>query len=290
MTDHSISFPEMPSYHGFWQSVYFEPIIGSGERITVGVLAVSNYGDAKVVRAMRSELFECLYGINAPKIINMIDLVISSIEIELTKFKTLEQWVSPIEGINLGQATLACDVDLNAILKQGLRFTASLSALSIDAEREDADEVQPKRYTSQFSSNIKDQLELINPRLTNCFNQKIKIAGSDALTAYGFINDRYVTNFGLLVPSRLSASMNIIKAKIYDIEALKKSNYCLKPERFEIIIGTPSFDDPTLSDATILRLKNSLELVEEIADKDEINIFRAINPITAAQHVARYAA
>jgi hypothetical protein len=290
MSDHIFTFPEMPAYKGYWQSVYFEPIIGSGERITVGVLAVGDFGDAKVVRAMRSELFECLYGINAPKIINMIDLVISSIENELTKYKTLEQWHSPIGGINLGKETLACDVDLNAILRQGLRFTASLSALSIDAEREDSYEVQPKRYTSQFSSNIKGQLKLIDPRLTNSFNLKIKISGSDALTTYGFMNDRYVTNFGLLVPSRLSASMNIIKAKIYDVEALKKSNYYLQPERFEIIIGTPSFDDPTLSDASILRLKNSLELVEEIADKDEINIFRATDPLSAAQHVAKYAA
>lgn len=286
----NLSFPSMPTYQGSWQAIYFEPIVGSGERITVGLLATSDLGDFKVVRAMRSEVFECLYGINAPKISSMVDLVVASVNSTLEAYGSMESWNSPIDGVILGESKRAFAHDINGILKQGLRFSASLGSLALEAERDDIDEVQPRRYTSNFSKKIQKQIEIIDRSLVNSFNQKIKISGSDALTTYGFMNDRYVSNFGVLVPTRLSASMNTIKAKIFDIEALKKSEYLMKPQRFEVIIGTPSFDDPTLTDQTIMNLRNSLEMVEEIADKDEIRIFRAVDSTMAAQHVSKYAA
>lgn len=286
----NFTFPAMPTYQGYWQAIYFEPIVGSGERITVGLLATSDSGEYRVIRSMRSELFECLYGINAPKVSSMVDLVISSVSRSLDSCGSIENWKSPIDGVILGSATRAFANDINGILKQGLRFSASLSTLALDAERDDTDEVQPRRYTAKFSKTIKEQLKVINPKLVDSFNQKIKLSDSDALTTYGFMNDKYVSNFGLLVPARLSASINTIKAKIYDIEALKKSNYLFRPLRFEVIIGTPSFDDPTLTDSAILNLKNSLELMEELADKDEINIYRATDSHSAASHVAKYAA
>lgn len=290
MSDFNFTFPEMPTYQAFWQAIYFEPIVGSGERITVAVSANSFVGEYKVVRATRPELFECLYGIHAPRIVSMVNLVVESVENELLRKKNLKEWSSPIDGIILGEPTLAYDNDIVGVIKQGLRFSASLSQLSIDAERDDNDQVQPRRYDAQFSRKVKALIEDSYPSLSVGFNKKIKISGSDALTEYGFMNDKYVTNFGLLVPSRLSSSLNTIKAKIFDIEALKKSNYLMRPKRFEIVIGTPSFEDPTLSDAAVCRLRNTLELVEEIADKDEIHIYRATGAPDAADHLVKHAA
>ncbi|PMI33537.1 hypothetical protein BCT30_05035 [Enterovibrio norvegicus] len=292
MSDLDFTFPEMPSYQGFWNAIYFEPIVGSGERITIAVSAASVNGEYRVVRATRPELFECLYGIQAPRINNMVDIVIKSLEGELAKNKSIDTWVPPFDGIIKGANTYAVDENMTGILKQGLRFCASLSQLSIDAERDDVEEVQPKRYSSKFSKKIKNIIQGTHPSLMANFHQKIKISesGSDALTEYGFLNDRYVTNFGLLLPSRLSSSLNIIKAKIYDIESLKKSSYLMKPERYEIVIGTPSFDDPTLTDAAVCKLKNTLDLVEEMAVKDDIHIFRALDAGAAAKHVLEYAA
>jgi hypothetical protein len=35
MNSFDLVFPEMPTYQGYWQPIYFEPVVGSGERITV---------------------------------------------------------------------------------------------------------------------------------------------------------------------------------------------------------------------------------------------------------------
>ncbi|EIN5961132.1 hypothetical protein ACYVL9_002966 [Vibrio fluvialis] len=285
MSSIDMIFPEMPEYKGAWQAIYFEPVVGSGERVTIAVAGFGVSGEFQIIQSIRSELLECLYGINAPRIRSMIDMVIQSSRAYYSREKTLKAWKAPIDGVFLGQLTQALDYDLTGILKQAIRFSSSLSSLALDAERDDEEEDQPKRYSAKFSKSIQTELYAINSALDDSFNQKIKVSESDVLTPYGFMNDRYVSNFGLLVPTRMSGSLNAIKARIFDIEALKKSNYLMKPQRFEVIIGTPSFSDPTLSDKSIIRLKDTLEMVEEIALKENINVFRAESALEAAKHI-----
>ncbi|AVF75857.1 hypothetical protein AL539_20060 [Vibrio alginolyticus] len=290
MSSIDMIFPEMPQYEGSWQAIYFEPVVGSGERVTIAVAAFGVSGECQIIQSIRSELLECLYGINAPRIRSMIDMVLQSSRTYYRSEKTLQGWIAPFDGVFLGQLTRALDDDLTGILKQAIRFSSSLSSLALDADRDEDEDVQPKRYSAKFSKNIQTELYNINSSLDDAFNQKVKVSESDVLTAFGFMNDRYVSNFGLLVPTRMSGSLNAIKARIFDIEALKKSSYLMMPERFEVIIGTPSFSDPTLSDKSIVRLKDTLEMVEEIALKENINVFRAETALDAAKHINRMAA
>lgn len=283
-------FPEMPLYEGSWQPIYFEPVVGSGERVTIAVAAYGVTGEFQIIQSIRSELLECLYGINAPKIHSMIELILLSSRNYFKQYKTLDSWKPPFDGVFLGHVSRALDEDLPGILKQAIRFSSSLSSLALDAERDEEEELQPKRYSAKFSKNIQTELHSINSSLNDSFNQKVKVSGSDVLTTFGFMNDRYVSNFGLLVPTRMSGSLNSIKAKIFDIEALKKSSYLMVPERFEVIIGTPSFSDPTLSDKAVTRLKDTLEMVEEIALKEDICVFRAETAFAAAEHINKVAA
>ena len=290
MNSFDLEFPVMPTYKGYWYPIYFEPVVGSGERITVAVAAIGTLGEYQVIQAIRTELLECLYGIHAPRIHSMIDLIISSSQTCLKQNKDLSKWKAPFDGVILGAMVDALDTGLKGILKQGIRLSSSLSSLALDAERDDEEELQPKRYASQFSKNIQQELKLINPTMLSSFNQKVQISDSEIMTTYGFMNDNYASNFGLLIPTRMSISLNSIKAKLFDIEALKKSAYLMKPERFDMIIGTPSLDDPTLSDKAIDKLKNTLEMIEEIAFKEDINIFRADNAHSAAAHINQFAA
>lgn len=290
MNPFDLAFPDMPTYEGQWQPIYFEPVVGSGERITIAVAAIGSTGEFKVVQAIRTELLECLYGINANRIHSMINLIITSSNNYIKKNQTLSSWPAPFDGVILGPPTRALDTELNGIIKQAITFSSSLSSLALDAEREDDEQVQPKRYAAQFSKNIQNELNQINPKLLESFNQKIQVSDSDVMTTYGFMNDQYVSNFGLLIPTRMSNSLNSIKAKLFDIEVLKKSNYLMIPESFEVIIGAPSLSDPTLSDKAIHRVKNTLEMIEEIASKEDINVFRAENARSAAQHINELAA
>ena len=282
-------FPKMPSYRGVWAPVFLEPIVGSGERVTIAVIAISKNNEYKVIQAIRNELLDCLYGMNSVNIQDMIDFVIKSFHTTIKKNNTIDNWVSPFDGVILGKKVEAIDESLDGILRQAIRFSSSLSTLALDADRND-DEVQPRRYAEQFSKNIQSELKLIKPWLLSSFNQRIKLSDAEIMTSYGFINDRYASNFGLLIPTRMSVSLNSVKAKLFDLEKLRKSQYLMKPTTIEVIIGTPYLEDPTLTDKSVERLKSSLEMIEEFAYKEDIKVFRAESAKVAAEHISLIAA
>lgn len=282
-------FPTEPEFLGTWQTMYLEPIVGSGERISVAVVAIGDNKQYKIVQAIRSELLECLYGAQSQRMQSMIDWLIESASKELKLRNGLSEWVAPFDGVKLGEISNAADENIEGILKQAIRFTASLSSLALDAEREDED-FQPKRYSEQWASTISDEMNIINPRLAGFFKRRLKISESSILTAFGFMNDKYVSNFGLLIPTRLSTSLSNVKAKLFDLESLKKSQHLIKPECYEIVIGTPSLTDPTLTAKSLNRLRETIEMVTEVAASENIKLFRAENAREAAEHINKVAA
>ncbi len=282
-------FPESPSYKGCWHAIYLEPIVGSGERITVAVAAIGPQSEFNVIQAIRSELLDCLYGIQSQNMQNMINWLIESASKQIKTTGGLRGWQTPFEGVVCTDAVQASDNNIDGVLKQAIRFSASLSTLSLDAER-DNDDQQPKRYTSRWATSIADELRTINPYLTSYFRQKIQIGDSGIQTTFGFCNDQYVSNFALLIPSNLSSSLTTVKAKILDLETFKKSQILIKPKKYEIIIGTPPFTDPTLSDRALNSLKMNIELVKELAEQEGVSVFSTDNAHKAALQISEAAA
>ncbi|MEI7100276.1 hypothetical protein ACOIDY_32600, partial [Klebsiella pneumoniae] len=77
------SAPAMPATSGRWASVYLEPMIGSGERLTVAVATITSSGEILVKPAIRKEVIEAMYGFKAPAFINVVDLILSSLKLHL---------------------------------------------------------------------------------------------------------------------------------------------------------------------------------------------------------------
>lgn len=282
-------FPAEPKFSGTWQTLYLEPIVGSGERISVAAVAVGSNNEYRIIQAIRSELLECLYGAQSQNMQGMIDWLIESASNELKSNRSLEEWVAPFDGVSVGSLHPAADDSIEGILRQAIRFTASLSTLALDAEREE-DELQPKRYSEQWATSVFDEINIINPHLSKFFKRRLKISESNVLTSFGFMNDKYVSNFGLLVPTRLSISLNNVKAKLFDLEALKKSPTLIKPQKYEIVIGTPAFSDPTLTDKSAKRLRETIDMITEVAASENIELFRAESAKEAAIHINEIAA
>ena len=94
-------FPKAPSYKGFWHAIYLEPIVGSGERVTIAVAAIGEDKSFKVIQAIRTELLDCLYGMQAKNIQNMINWLIESANKFITESGFLNGWSPPFEGVEI---------------------------------------------------------------------------------------------------------------------------------------------------------------------------------------------
>lgn len=283
-------FPIKPMYHGKWWAVSFEPIVGSGERINAIVVARGDDGRHDVIQSIRDDVLDSLYGMKSDSIKDMLSWVKQSILMHIANDSDLDSWISPVSGFEVIKSARALDDNLPGIFRQAIRLTSSLGTLSLEAERSEEDEQSGQKQTEQWATRIFDESSILCPSLNGFFGTRVRLSGVNVYTKFGFYNDKYASNFGLIVPSRLSASINTIKAKVYDLESLKKSSMVLKPETVDIIVGIPSFDDPTIPQKTVDKMRSHQDEMTELASKEGINFISVHNAKQAAERIALKAA
>lgn len=283
-------FPGKPKYHGKWWAVSFEPIVGSGERINAIVVAKGEDGRYDVIQSIRDDVLDTLYGMKSDAIKEMISWVQQSLITHIANNLDVELWTAPVSGFKIIKSAKALDDNLSGIFRQAIRLSASLGTLSLEAERSEEDEQAGQKQTEQWATRIFDESRLLNPTLNDFFGTRVRLSGVNVHTKFGFYNDVYASNFGLMVPSRLSASINTIKAKVYDLESLKKSNMVLKPDTVDIIVGIPSFDDPTIPSKIVDKMRSHQDEMTELASKEGINFIPVHSAKQAAERIALKAA
>lgn len=269
-------FPPKPAYAGRWWSISFEPIIGSGERINAVVVVLGIDGKLEVIQSVRDDILEAIYGYKSESIKEMMNWVRTSLKTHLLTNDNLNEWHSPVSGFAIAKSSQALDDSLSGILRQAVRMTASLGTLALEAERSEDEERPNQKQSEQWATKIFDEVRSIDPRLLDFFGKRIQLSNALLHTKFGFYNDAYASNFGLMVPTRLSASINSIKAKIYDLESLSRSAMVMKPQKLDIIVGIPSLEDPTIPSKTIITMRHHIEELTELSDKENIN-FKPVN-------------
>ncbi|AIU88090.1 hypothetical protein [Pectobacterium odoriferum] len=283
-------FPAKPTYAGKWWSISFEPIVASGERINTIIVVRGDDGRIDIIQSIRDEVLEAIYGTKSDAIKDMIIWVKNSLQSYLSIHSTLAGWRSPVTGFSISRDSNALDDTLSGIAKQAVRLTASLGTLALEADRDEYDDRPSQKQSEQWATKILDEARALNPTLADFFGGRVQLSSAKLHTKFGFYNDLYASNFGLMVPSRLSASISSIKAKVYDLESLNRSEMVLKPATLDVIVGIPSFEDPTIPPKTVVTMRGHVEELTELAFKEKINFIPVNNALEAAQRIIKVAA
>jgi hypothetical protein len=124
-------FPALPPYQGHWYPVYWTPIAGSGERITVFVLARGENGEVCLRRAIRDDVLVAAFGNpKADSWRHMFDYVertlpgwLDSVEDSRLDGKP----VSPSTGFELGAKRKGRAHNVRQIAAQGICMEAAFA-------------------------------------------------------------------------------------------------------------------------------------------------------------------
>lgn len=278
-------FPAMPACEGEWAAIYMEPVMNSGERITVAVTATAA-GMHKVVQAIRPEVLECIYGNRHTELLSQVRWVMQSAEKHIASHGSINGWSPPISGIIVGELRAAASSNLEGIVKQAMRFTASLNDLSMTAERDE----DPAPRKDEFAKKVTDGVLDHSPEYKIFFNKKMQVSGQNLKTPFNIIAGQYAANFRSLNVRNLSQSMSIAKSKIYDLECLREKMDAFPLEMYELVLGTPPTHDVTLPDSTHELIKEHTESLRETADKQDISVFPVETIEDAVSRVVKKAA
>lgn len=273
--------PEMPTYKASWAPLYLEPMMASGERITIAVAALGEDGFAMVRSALRPEKAKAMYADKSDPFIALIKTAIDSLQFHLNTKQTFEGWGRPFSGLELGKQRSALSSDMIGVLRQAVALTASLSALDFDTP-EEKDIIKNDNWATQF----KDSVLLFAPELEKYFRGKFTTGSTSKDLKLFFLSSNVAVNTGKLIPGAgINYNFDINKSRLLDLLTVKEKEGFAPRAHHELIIHRPSDDDAAYSDNQIKSLGYYINALNDAGDKHNIRVTTASSADEASRRL-----
>lgn len=264
------SAPQMPSITGKWASVYLEPMLGSGERFTIIVAAISTSGEVLVRPAIRKEVIEVMYGFKSTAVQTMIDVVCDSLKSHLDKNKNFDGWIPPVTGVTIGNQRIAASASSTGILRQAISLSSSLSSLTLDEETLPAQ--KRKKERDRWATQLMQTVLHIDPKREIYFNKGFTFSDGHRPAKIFYLSDYAAINTGKLLPANLNQLVIENKAKISDLSMVKKHYDFFPRVNHELLVFRPPDDDPRYSDKNIASIHSAYLALKDLAETYGVNI------------------
>lgn len=271
-----------------WVPIYIEPMVGSGEKLSVAV-AVANVDGFLVVPVVALNRLSCVYGKEANALIHAAYIAIQNLNNVLAEKgqEALHDWQPPVDGVSLGRVRIGAGDSLEEIARTGL--TACSSLVEKLAESDETIAASEGVSPSRLERFIKERVIARKPALEVAFARKFQPNQNARSAIIGFVGQRIVANFGLLVPGYVSIQVRDAKAKLWDLaqvqEYVKNDEFGLSHElnRFELLLNRVREDDPAYSERQIHGVQEAIIELEAEADKKEIRCRALTSPDEIAE-------
>lgn len=229
-----ISFPPADQYKpAQWAPIYIEPIAGSGERLLVGVAAVSKEGVA-VKRAHLKKL-DCLFGESAIALMHICEIALLSIEDDLKKRggAALLEPRPGVSGVHVAPPLNAMALSVDALADQWLHSLSSLSrgVQAPNSEEEGIDVGSEGVSDSSISLPrlVHDVVVARAPSLERYFRPELRPSARrerrprrrafDVRVDYS--GGRVVANMATLLSTQPTRLVSGLKQKLWDLDAFR---------------------------------------------------------------------
>ncbi len=264
--------PEMPDYRGKYRVIYFEPISGSGERFTIGIVAQSSQGEFRVIQTIPSKSLVCMYGKEVSvQAGNLVNLIIESAKDHLNAGLDLEDWNPPLSGIETSETYYTqSKAKLDGILFQAITSFSSLykGKLIDNGLKEHNDELSEVDAEEMAVSRLIKQVKILlpNQQYTNHWNKEV-IVKSNSKINIDYLGNFYNANLSNFNVKKIKLAYQLAKAKLLDLDILreKREHEAINNnQQFELLVALKN-------DASDQAKHLAYEL-EELADSIQLRV------------------
>lgn len=131
-----LTFPETPDYQATVVPIYWEPVMGSGERIAAIIAAIGEDLEIEVSPVIKPSILGVMFPGQKRNARNMLTWVSSSMKRHLASGYPLNSWKCPITGFTVGQGTSSIGDSLADMINQAKLLYCSLAvATSVEDQK-----------------------------------------------------------------------------------------------------------------------------------------------------------
>jgi hypothetical protein len=205
----------------------------------------------------------------------------------------VSEWVSPGDGIFAGgllrttassvaEAVRASFTEYSSIYEEPTAF--------MDAEPSARDERLAGLTARRLEAAVRDIVASVKPGLVPRFFQRYQVNQNARPMTIGFVGDKVVANFGLIVPQALSARVSNAKARLWDLasarEGVEAGWFGRGDDReFSLLVHHAAENDVQYSRRQLNSVKEALVELETEADKLELRCRPIVGPQEIANHL-----
>ncbi|MCH7330234.1 hypothetical protein [Acinetobacter modestus] len=269
----SLEFPEAPSFKAEWKPIYFEPIVNSGEKIVI-LIVVKNNNELNYFEALHDSVIDSLYGAKALPFKNLVKYIKSQLELNLGELNDC------IEGVHSGHWRNASSVNLNGIVRQGLKRTASLGSLAISELYSDIEAQDLDKLESNWTSSIKTEFIKYYPQYANAFNCNVPLIGSDVSIRCGFYSSDYIAKFNVCT----TKTVQRMRSSLMDLRILNEHAIS---DKLDLIIQLPDVDGIHITQKIRNKMEDNISLLKEQCVGTNIEIFPCQSPEDGADRLIK---
>lgn len=279
-------FPELPGLKAKWAPLYLEPILDSGERLTVAIIVKSG-SQAQIRSVLRPEAMRMLYGKHAGGLRGLVELTVDSLDAHLKENKTPASWKPPVTGFHQGEFRDAMSFSMDGIVSQAIQRCASLSSLQLLEIVQEATRTEQEQVTGRLVDRVRDAVSKIDIDLVRFFNQTGKLVEDGKPIRFGFLGKGVVAHFGQLRPARLTDTQFNARARLWELSRAQQQidlvSGCL-------ILQIPRKNDINFSSEEIKSAQNAYDELVEEAKSDELSVIKIHDEHDGAGELVKLAA
>jgi hypothetical protein len=286
----NIDFPRVPSLIAKWWPVQLEPIIGSGELITIGIAAISNEGSSLVRKVISERAVNCVYGENGKGLLNMVEICMVSLRDHINSDGDISEWRSPFEGVKFGNEREGVGSSLEAIIKTATEMTASLGEINIDTAVQLTTEVmRTNEPVKGFAKSVKDYVVSRKPIYKSNFGVKISLVQGGTNTFFDYCSGNYVANLTELskpTTGSLTNSLNRARLKLWILDQYRFNWIKTQNDKnIELILKKLTDDEYEISSDIAEFQEEIIFEIKEEARSRELNIFEVEDAAEASDRI-----
>jgi hypothetical protein len=285
-------FPATPAVSAKWWPVQIEPIIGSGELITIGIAAISDDGNNLVSSILSETALICAFGENGKSFFNLAELCIASLNKFISENNVIENWNPPITGVIVGKQRDALGDDLESIVNIATQMTASFGRLA--EKREEvlvADSIEEKTVIKdKFIKKVKQYVIKNRPEYSRNFGVKRKLIQGGMDICFDYFSNYYVANLSEITKfnSRsLNTMLGSTRQRLWVLEVLRETWTNIIPnERIELILKKPNINEiKNIMDSNPALFQEIVYELKEEAKSRQLNIYEVQSVSEASERI-----
>lgn len=276
---------ELPTFEATWWPLRMETIPGSGEAITVAVMARAASGQSQIRQSIQPAVLLSLFGQVAGKGLQaMVGTTVLSIQAQLDRGVRAEAVDPPFGGFDFGHSRDCAAHDLSEVFDIAVRLSAAFGFSPFGRRQTVAD--SSREAFEDWASRVRTELLVHEERMavaSDEFNVPVRLARKRV--QFGFLHHGYAANFAVLRPGKTSGDSRSLKVKLFDLEALRREQV-LPISRAEVLVGCPA--EAALSPFSAREVEGfhrSVEFLEGEADARGVKLVRCATHAEAAEHI-----